>query len=499
MASTVALGRDLKSLSSQLASIESQLDTSKSLLNSYANSANNSTSQSTYNTYVSKYDAERNNFDNLVSDYKEIGGNYSTTLDKYNTLTFSNQSQVITYDIPNAKDNYEWLAGGEFYNEKNAGGYVWSATNPLSPDEKPKQDLALVINRGSIHPYLNEGFTEIQNTIRGFGFLDLLGDYTDSTATVYETTVTITSSDGSEHIFTNYTEGEGGLSDFGSIQSMTQSNMGVEAIAQMLNTPGMNLMSLNALGLAEFTVTNLLNGNFFKSGKMEIGNIVGATLYNSAKNIFSQQLTMGLVNSLGIKSVYAAGLLSVGVGALLGEFFEMAVGYDNSFGYGGEFSAKGSQVLGQKAYRDNTILGDLSFGLGIADELSVNLTDWDGNKIGVEEHRYGGINDTEYTGYGPTSNQALNDVYNQITRDFNDYIGAVHQETLTDLANMGDLNSQDIADYASMDLGFAGYEQFNNGNAGTGTGFNGASSLSDGGWGNIGNTGDDDGYGGNNF
>lgn len=462
MSATIKLGNDLKSLYKDLATYELNLNTSRDLMNSFANLANNATSKGSYDNYVKLYDNQKTNFDNLLADYEDIGGQYNTTLDKYNTLSFSNQSEVITYEIPNAKDQMQWLAGGTFYNEKNPGGYLWSATNPLSSDEKPTNDLGLVINRGSIHPYLNEGFTEIQNTIRGFGFLDLLGDYTESKTTTYEVTVTVTSSDGSISIDTKYVDGGEG-SELASY-SIGQSNMGVDAIASMLSSPHMDLMSLNAIGVVQFTITNTLNGKLFSSGKIELGNIIGASLYNTAKNVFSQQLTMGIVNALGITNVYAAGLLSFGVGALVSEFMEYASGMDNHFGFGGDYIGKGFD--GNSLYADKQ---------GIADGLS----DFFGGLVGMDTQfdfekslyssdlaRFGhlldvGIENTQINNNMPTDTEIAYSNYTSTVQDM-----------------------FSLSDYQMNLMGYEGFESSYND-------FGGANGNNAGGWGDGGSNNSD--------
>jgi hypothetical protein len=335
MSATIVIGRELSSLSEQLKSLQTQLNNSKNSINSYANSANNATSKSQYDSFVNKYNTERNSFNSMLSSYEDLGGQYSAKLERYDTLEFANQVESMNYETPNPKDNFEWLAGGTFYNEKQPGGYIWSPTNPLSADEKPKQDLGFVLKTGAIHPYLNEGWTEIQNTLKGFGFLDILGEPTSKN--VYEVTVTVTQKDGSIWEETKYINSDSDSDSSINGFSHTQNNMGVDAIASILTASGMDLMSLNAMGVIEFLVTNTINGNMFKSGKIQIGEMIGASLYNTVKNTLAQKLTMGLVKAFGISNVYAAGILSIGVGSLVSEFMEVYVlGIDNHFGFGGD-------------------------------------------------------------------------------------------------------------------------------------------------------------------
>ncbi len=403
MSIQLKLGRELTSLSDVLKSLESQLNTSRDLINSYANSANSATTKSSYDTYVEKYNIEKNNFDNLLEQYESNGGQYSTTLERYNTLSFSTRGEVISYDIPNPKDPHQWLAGGTFYNEKYPGGFVWSATNPLAPDERVKQDLGLVINRGNFHSYLNEGFTEIQNTLHGFGFLDLLGDYTENKANIFEVTVTVVTSDGSVYTENKYiNEGSGDL-EFSNITN--QKNMSLDSISEMLSTPGMNLTTINAMGVVEFTITNVLNGNMFESGKVKIGDIIGASLLNTVTNTLSQKLALGIVNSLGVTNIVAAGIISIGVGSLVSEVLEVAMGVDNHFGFGGDimkdaFGNVRTDDAGNPQYeRASSLIQSLRTGVidllgySIASSLLGGITDenryeqWEQQGFSVEDMR----------------------------------------------------------------------------------------------------------------
>jgi len=329
---------DLKNMSNQLSTYELNLNTSKDMLSSYAQSANGATSKGIYNTFTELYNQEKENFNSLLSDYESLGGTYSQTLEKYKTMSFSQSAEIIKYELPNPKNENEWLAGGTFYNEKNPGGYVWSAINPLSPDERVKQDLGLVINRGNFNSYLNEGFTEIQNTLHGFGFLDLLNDNIVSQTNVYEVTVTITSSDGSINTESKYiNEGSG---DLDSTNISAQRSATISEISGILNARGLDLTSVNSIGgVLEFTIESIFDGKTFESGSINLGNMIAASLMNTTTNALSQKLSMAVVSALGVTNVIAIGLISLGVKSLAGEMLEVAMGIDSQFGYGGDFIA----------------------------------------------------------------------------------------------------------------------------------------------------------------
>jgi len=350
LSANIVLNKKLTSLNEQLNELETLINNAVESINNLAESANNATSEVEYNNYVSEYESEKDNYESLLLEYESLGGEYNTTLEKYNTLEFSTKASAVSYTLPNPKDEHQWLAGNTFYNEKNAGGMIWSATNPLAPDERPdSKDLGLIINRGSYHSYLNEGFTEIQSTLKGFGFLDLFGDYT-SIESIYKVEIKVTSStDGSTLLDeTKFIKGDGELD---SLSEITNSNMGVDTIANILATPGMDLMSLNAMAVAQFTVTNLMDGKLFESGQFQLGNMLASSLYKTAMNLATQKITTGLVSALGIKSIYAAGILSGVIGVVLTEFVEIGLGLDNHFGFGGEiigYDTEGNPVYGRE-------------------------------------------------------------------------------------------------------------------------------------------------------
>ncbi|ADG92287.1 hypothetical protein Arnit_0622 [Arcobacter nitrofigilis DSM 7299] len=387
---TTALGINLKNISSQINNLLAFLNTSKDLINSYASSANSATTRSTYDEYVSKYTAEKQNFETLLSTYEELGGKYNISLEKYNTLTFSEKARVISYKLPNPKDKFEWLAGGEFYNQKNPGGYVWSATNPLAPDEKPSSnDLGYVINKGNIHPYLNEGFTEVQSEMRGFEFLDLLGDYRDTQVVSYGVTLTVVTSGGTFE-YSNYVDDTSGIDGEGlGFANVSPSNMGVTAVANIMSMPGMDLRSLNAMGFAQYTITNMINGKTFTSPKEQIGNMISSSLFNTAENIAAQKTTIALSKALGIKSTIAMGIMNIGLGMVIGEFMEIAIGYDNSFGFGGEIvGAINGKVTRTEPVSFTQGVSDL-FNSVIGNETKQGVVDEKGNFLGSMNPNYG--------------------------------------------------------------------------------------------------------------
>jgi len=316
-----------------------------------------------------------------VDEYNKQVDEYNEQVRQYKKISKAVMTANDFYKIPNPKNPHEWLAGGTFYNEKNAGGYIFSATNPLSANEKPNnKDLGFILNTKTMHHYLNEGFTQVQGTLKSFSFLDLLGDY-NKTEQGFLVCANFTNF---SNLSTDFFSKTIHKQDMNETMAIIQSNMTIEAIATMLGTKGFDFMNLNKIALVEFTITNLVNGKLFSS-KMKAGDLIAATVYTSVKNSIASNLSNAIGKALGVSNIFSNFAVSVGVLALVQEFFENIIGFDNHFGFGGEFRTK--DAFGNPLYQDKTFsknfTEDLKSALGIDYNSFGTLSNKDGDVVGA--------------------------------------------------------------------------------------------------------------------
>jgi len=410
-----------------LTSTAEELNSLATSLNSYAGSANSATSLSTYNSYVSSYNSS-------LSTYNTTKTTYDNQLETYTNISNTNKAEVITYDIPNFKDENQWRPGGYLQNEKLAGGYLFNPTYTPSVEEKPKLDEPFQMNNGSLHGFLNVGFTSIQNDLHGFDFLDLFRDYTDTKTIMYKVTVTTDNGTKEDYItITDNGEGKGpsdGSIDYGLNAQYTE--MRPSELAGMFNTTGINLFSQDLMSsVVSISIENLMSGELWSSPNLTVKNFIGASVIKTINTMFSQQITMGISKTLGLKSIYAMGAISIGIGMLIGEFMEMATGYDKAFGYGGEYSVDASKAFGQDSFADSrgfmgieSGFNSLAYSLGFSDSLRTGYQNNDGNTIGMGLTMEGSYGMNDITGYGATYDLAMNDYYDRVTYDFSvEYVG----------------------------------------------------------------------------
>ena len=328
------VGRDLNSLSTNLKSLVENINSSVSKINN---------SQS-----LSSYNSEKSNYDNLINQYNNLNSQYQDTLEKYDNISDFKNAKVITYDIPNAKDENLWKAGNVFYNAKFAGGGLFSSTAIPDVDGKASSDEGYIFNNGKQFAYLNEGLTEVQSVAKGGEHFDLMG--TDKeTEVMLEASMTITKSNGEVFTFNKFIhefgDSEGGNSGYSNTSSIQSS---VNSMSAMLNAKGINLMNTGWKGaIINWGITNVLDGSVFKSKDMTLKNFIGSSVIGSFKSLLSNKLA-GVVSSAlnltatGFTGFALIGVLSYAISELVSEVIEIAADTDIHFGLGGEYISHSS-------------------------------------------------------------------------------------------------------------------------------------------------------------
>lgn len=372
----------VQSTNTTLNQLNSSLTSSVSSLNSFASSANNATSLSTYNTYKAKWDSEKAKYDSLLSQYNALGEVYDEQIARYGTLSKAEATSVTITDIPNFKDENQWRAGGFLKNQIYAGGVLYNPTTVHAPEEKPSNDEIYSMLNGSMLSVLNVGFQEIQKDIHGFDFLDLFREYRDLKVSVYNIVVSVTNANGDTQTSTHTIEGEGNSFELNNL-----SNEYSEYVAatpadwhEIFNARGLNLFSTDLINsFIQITIEEISTGKLFESPSMTIRNFVASTVVNTNLTLVTNQITMGIAKTFSMKSAIAVGFMNIGIGMFVNELFEMAVGYDKSFGFGGEY-------IGTDKFGKNYFSEPISFSRGVAEiareafSLGDYYSDFDANE-----------------------------------------------------------------------------------------------------------------------
>lgn len=310
-------------------------DLKKNILNH--NVSNRSSSIDKYNELVKEYNS-------LIPTYNELFNKFNEKKDRYdNFITLKEVIQDETI-IPNAKDENEWLPGGDFYNSTFAGGIFF---NPLSPldvklNNRPNFDLATAIMIGNIYSFLNKGYTDLKNTINSFGLIDLLNDYKISKTIIYNIKIEVDKKEIIKQDIIINLNNENDNKDFKDVQVITQ-NKGVMDLSQINDMYHFKEKQTLARDLLNTFTSNPINSVITLSiidiatGKeVQAQNRIGNFTTNEVINTLSKVATSKLVDVLGITSGLLGFSIFAGIKSLVTELFEVGTKLDNHFGFGGE-------------------------------------------------------------------------------------------------------------------------------------------------------------------
>lgn len=253
-------------------------------------------------------------------------------------------NQIINYEIPNAKDKEQWLAGGELRHSTFAGGYNFSPTKePSYKNKRSNIDENGAMLSGNFM-FLNAGFGAVNYLVNG-GLLDLMVDFDKSEVVVYRYEATATNSVSGEVL--SYRSGDS--SDF-SFASPEQSFDTLQTLAifdnQFSQTP------------ITFAISVI---NMVTNEELSLSETIAAGIVGTAISTFKGQAITATAKALGITSL---GIKSLGLLSVLSEVFdeavEMAFGSDSSFGFGGD-------IQGTNEFGDGLFSAPISVQKGLTD------------------------------------------------------------------------------------------------------------------------------------
>ncbi len=327
----------------QLEELKKEIDVNILNLNTLANSSSSITTQNSYNDLKTKYDE-------LVAQNETDITKYNSILDQMKTTQTVRLAQTYVYDIPNSKDENQWRAGGYLRNQAGPGGAFYSPTSSTSFNEKPNGDFGQKMQSGNLLSDLNMSYTQVHSLVEGFGFLDLMRSYTKRETKVYNVSISIdetilidteisVSHDGNEKDFNISTpKGDMNMQDVYDAYNFDDDALPLIDVASLY---GIDTLTSNIL----ISLIDVATGDELKAFQ-RIANFTMTTIKNGFKN----QIIQTVINSLGVTSIGTA--LSIGaiIHVVFGELFEMIMGLDNNFGFGGEFKAadqNGKAVFGR--------------------------------------------------------------------------------------------------------------------------------------------------------
>jgi len=316
---------------------------------------------------------------------------------------------------------------------------------------------------------LNTGFMEIQQDLHGFDFLDLFREYRDTEVVAYNITVTVTDKDGNTQSSTStvFEESNGsGSNKFNAPTHNHHQDLTPADWKSILDSKSVNLFSPNLINnFVQISIENMLTGDFFTSPQLSVRDFLASSVINTNLSLVTNKLTAGIAKAFGMKSMVSVGFLNVGLGMLLGELFEMAVGYDNAFGYKGEYNVGFGGYEKQKGFMGIESLAEsISFGLGFSDSITVGIEDQLGSLIGSytsyqDDTVYGQMHGVGFSGHDlqdATSHFNMQDEANFMNANgfSNADMDAFSTDTMTDDWGLGfqgpSLNPNDYIGFGNL-------------------------------------------------
>ncbi len=334
---------------------------------------------STLNSYIGDSSYNQVKVEDRLLDYEE----YNDTLQDAKTTQIVSTINRVSINIPNYKDKAQWLAGGDLRDQSFAGGSNFSSTSTPSFDNK-EQDFSIgfALLNGDFG-FLNRGLININNKVNGGEMLDLFLDSEKILTIVnreeYKIEVIITTADGSIIAQIDDTfniGGDDGFADGFSTDSQANNTSMSLAEAQAISQNSFALQT-SPINIA-ISIIGIMTS---KNADISISTIASAAVLGTVEAAIAGAITNSVGMALGITSIGLAIGLAVGVFGVVSEAFGIALGVDNSFGYGGSYGKGFSESFGvvgfaeSKGFMGITSLAEqIGFSVGLTDVVSVAMT-----------------------------------------------------------------------------------------------------------------------------
>jgi hypothetical protein len=263
-----------------------------------------------------------------------------------------------------------WLSGGDLYNSTLAGSMYFDTTTfgsgklfGLNDDYVTERSM---INNGYSHLALNTPFMDLNSLVNGGGFIALYDWEKSKTTTVVTITQSVELSSGTTSVYVIFM-GDGNVTqdDINSLSSEVSANL--SALSSEFNNDSSLEDSLESFGYTQFGSLGYAAGGV-------VGGLIDGKDLNIAENLAEavaaeiKGKAIGMsIEALGVTNPVVAAIATMTVGALLDEVFEVAMGLDNNFGFGGDYV--GTDMSGQ-----NHFVGDIGFLDGLTGTAQEMLT-----------------------------------------------------------------------------------------------------------------------------
>jgi len=236
-----------------------------------------------------------------------------------------NRTYIQHTEIPMFSDLNNWRAGGIFKNETFAGGALFSVEAEPSLENNPiRQTMSSSITTGALLSFLNSGFYEMVAEA-GEDIVNVFAKEKEKETVVlyYEMSII----DAITGAVIRTTSGESFLDD------SQVSSMGTSSLLDIQKAWATRFDMLNIKN--PIIITGLIK-NIFTGKVTSFSQFVSAGTLGAVSSSFGTVASKAVISALGVSSFAAIAIVATVVGKFVDELFEMAIGLDNHFGFGGE-------------------------------------------------------------------------------------------------------------------------------------------------------------------
>jgi|GEM_PF-6358584 len=244
--------------------------------------------------------------------------------------------------------NQYWLAGSEYYGSTLAGGdyfhpSTFGAAKLFGLSENYITQQAM-IEKGAIHTSLNNPYMSVLNLVNGGEFIALYDFIKNKQTTVVVLTTAVANVGTAYAVFTSDSD----VSSFDLENLNAEFSSNIAAMSAEMQKDSTFEDALESFGYSQFGALGYAAGGI-------VGGLLDDKDANIAENIAeavaaefkSKTIGVGL-KALGITNPAVAAAVALGLGALLDESIEVAMGLDNHFGFGGDLA--GVDMTGKGHY-----------------------------------------------------------------------------------------------------------------------------------------------------
>jgi len=244
----------------------------------------------------------------------------------------------------NPSVSLNWLAGSSLYNSTYAGNKYFDTTTfgnakLFGADDSYVTDQSMISN-GFAYLALNPVLMEINSFVNGGNFVALYDWETRRSVSVVVVTQSVKTAAGISTVFGIFTgEGEVTLEEVRSLENEFSRN--IESLQKEFKNDSILENQLENFGYTQFGALGYAAGGII-GGLIDGKNAnVGANIAEAVVSEIKGKTINTVLGSFGVANPAVAAVAGLTLGNLLDEAFEIALGLDNHFGFGGEIAGFG--------------------------------------------------------------------------------------------------------------------------------------------------------------